>query len=62
LTDVVKGTKSLRRGGVEFLDQPVKGVLEAPLVLIGSISDKVDDLAVVIRSLLIVAAVLVDHP
>jgi hypothetical protein len=44
------------------LDQPVKGVLEARLVLIGSISDKVDDLAVIIRSLLIVAAGLVDHP
>jgi hypothetical protein len=58
----VKGTQSLRRDGVEFLDLPVKGVLEARLVLIGSISDKVDDLAVVIRGPLIVAAGLVDHP
>jgi hypothetical protein len=40
----------------------MEGVLEARLVLIGPRTDEVDDLAVVIRSQLVVAARLVDHP
>lgn len=43
------------------MDQPVEGVLEARLVLIGVGADEVDDLAVVIGSLLLVATGLVDH-
>lgn len=44
------------------MDQPVERVLEARLVLIRVSSDEVDDLAVVIRGLLVVAAGLGDHP
>jgi hypothetical protein len=40
----------------------VKDVLEAGLVLVGMSTDEVDDLAVVIRGLFVVAARLIDHP
>ena len=39
----------------------MEGVLEAGLVLVGMSTDEVDDLAVVIRGLLVVATGLVDH-
>jgi hypothetical protein len=47
--------------GIEFLDQPVKGVFEAGLVLVGMSTDEVDDLAVVIRGLFVVTTGLIDH-
>jgi|GEM_PF-3842069 len=55
------GIGSVRRSGVEFLYQSVKGVLEAGLVLVGMSTDEVDDLAVVICGLFVVAPGLVDH-
>ena len=52
---------SVRGDGIEFLDQSVKGVLEAGLILVGMSTDEVDDLAVVLGGLRVVATGLVDH-
>ncbi len=54
-------TVSVGRGGVELLDQSLKGVLEAGLVLVRMSPDEVDDFAVVIGGLFVVATGLVDH-
>jgi hypothetical protein len=51
----------VRWGGIEFLYQPVESGFELGLVLVGTGAEEVDDLAVVIGGLLVVATSLVDH-
>jgi len=47
---------------VELLDQPMEGGFELRLVLIGMSADEVDNLAITVSGLFVIAARFVDHP
>lgn len=53
---------SAGRGRVELCDQPVEGVFQLRLVLIGVSADEVDDLPVTLGGVFVIAARFVDHP
>src|SRR6267142_6492612 len=59
---IPEGETSVGRSWVEFFDQPEEGGFKCRLVLIGVSADEVDDPAVVVSGLLMIAARLIDHP